>query len=99
MYPLLTDSQVESALKDLDGWRVKDKALTRRFRFENYMDALKFVEAVAVDAASREHYPDVLFTYLEVVIVLSSHDGDGLTELDIITARAVDKLAGTFGAA
>ena len=74
MYHLLTDKQIESNMKGLDGWVAKDKALSKHFRFEGYMDALKFVETVAVDAESRDHYPDVLFKYLEVVIVLSSHD-------------------------
>jgi 4a-hydroxytetrahydrobiopterin dehydratase len=98
MYHLLTKKQIESSMKDLDGWVAKDNALARHFRFEGYMDALKFVETVAVDAESRGHYPDVLFKYLEVVIMLSSHDAEGITEMDFISARAIDKLAANFSA-
>ena len=98
MAPLLSKEQLESFLRDNPEWRLQDGALARRFRFGTYMEGLQFAEAVAVEAESRDHHPDILLAYKEVTLFLTSNDVGGVTERDLESARAADGIASSRGA-
>lgn len=99
MSALLTESQISEALKRLEGWSHKDKALVRRFQFKTYMDGIRFVELVAVEAEARDHHPDILVRYCEVVGFLSTHSSDGVTQRDVDLAKAIDAIYAKLTAA
>ena len=97
MSALLTESQIEEALKTCAGWAHKDKALQKRFKFETYMEGIRFVEMVAVEAEARDHHPDLLIRYGEVVAILSTHSVGGVTYDDVTLAQAIDKIHQAHG--
>ena len=88
----LDKDQIEAALADLDDWRYEDDALTRTFRFADFVHAIGFVEHLAEVAEERKHHPDIDIRYNKVTLRLSSHDAGGVTQRDVELAEAIDHL-------
>lgn len=69
----------------------RDK-LVRIFEFEDYMNAVEFVNKVANIADSENHHPDTYLSYKKVEIELSTHAIKGLSENDFILAAKIDTI-------
>ena len=67
-------------------------ALQREFNFPSFSAAWGFMSRVALLAEVQDHHPEWSNTYGRVLIVLSTHDADGLSERDVRLAQAIDKL-------
>ena len=92
----LSDEDIKTALADLDGWSVIEgrSAISRRFEFRNFNEAFGFMTRVALKAESMNHHPEWFNVYKTVEVTLSTHDADGLTQLDIKLAAFMNKAAG-----
>ena len=77
------------------GWQsVSDRdALAKTFKFKNFVDAFGFMTRAAIWAEKWNHHPEWFNVYNRVDVVLTTHDADGLSELDIKLARKLDQLA------
>jgi 4a-hydroxytetrahydrobiopterin dehydratase len=76
-----------------DQWHVIDEHhLHREYRFEDFRQALAFVNKVGELAESEAHHPDILLAYGKVKITLWTHKIDGLHENDFILAAKIDRL-------
>lgn len=94
----LTEKEIADSLKGLPGWSLDKGALVCRFTFATYMDGIRFVEALAVDAEARDHHPDLLVRYGDVTVFLSTHSAGGVTIKDVESARACSAIAPSYGA-
>lgn len=94
--PVLDAEQLQAALAELPGWRLKEdrKALAREFRFPDFAQAFGFMARVALLAEKQDHHPDWSNVYNVVHIELTSHDAGGPTERDLQMARAIQAIAG-----
>ncbi len=88
----LDQKQIKAALGDLDGWDFDGEALTRTFRFADFVHAVGFVEHLAEVAEERQHHPDIDIRYNKVTLRLVSHDAGGVTRRDVELAEAVEHL-------
>jgi len=89
----LTESEITRSLRDLPGWEFHEESLIKRFPFKCYMDGIRFVEMVAIDAESRDHHPDLLVRHDEVTVFLSTHSAEGVTFRDLDSAKSIDSIA------
>jgi len=89
---LLTGEEVREALRKLDGWTQKGKFIVKDFEFAEFMDGIRFVNAVAEVAERLEHHPDVRVRYTKVTLSLQTHSAGGVTSWDLQLARALDRL-------
>lgn len=87
---LLDDAAIERALHDLAGWRREGDALCRDLRFPSFMDAIRFIDRVAVLAEEADHHPELTNVYWNVGVRLTTHDAGGITARDVALARAID---------
>lgn len=90
----LDDASVGSRLSQLDGWRVDDGRLHRKFEFDDFVQAFGFMSSVALVAERMNHHPDWSNSYKTVEIHLSSHDVGGLSERDFELAAHIDAIRG-----
>jgi len=90
----LKGDQIERRTEQLDpDWRVVDgHHLERQLTFDDFRQALDFVNRVGELAEEEGHHPDICFGYGKAKIDLWTHKIDGLHENDFILAVKIDQL-------
>ena len=91
--PLLP-SEAEHYLRELHGgWRVlRDEFLEKVFIFNDFREALDFVNAVGEIAEEQGHHPDIHLSWAKVQVRLWTHKIGGLHENDFILAAKIEAL-------
>lgn len=95
MSAVLSPSDIDQALRTLPGWTRSDGAIVRVFQLGNFLNAMEFVNKVAVAAEAANHHPDILINYNKVTLTLVSHDSGGVTQRDIRMAAKVNEIVGS----
>lgn len=92
----LTGEARRKALEGLDGWVETDgrDAISKSFTFRNFNEAFGFMTRAALVAEKMNHHPEWFNVYKTVDVTLSTHDAGGLTDLDVVLASAMDRIAG-----
>jgi 4a-hydroxytetrahydrobiopterin dehydratase len=90
--PVLTEAAVIGALSSDDGpdWHLIAGKLVKTVACADFVAALAYVEQVGRLAEAANHHPDIDIRYNRVTLALMTHDSDGITQLDLDLARAVD---------
>jgi 4a-hydroxytetrahydrobiopterin dehydratase len=70
-------------------------ALEVEWVFNDFAQAMDFMNAVAEVAERMNHHPEWSNVYNRVNVRLTTHDAGGLTHLDFALAQAMDSLAVT----
>jgi len=88
------------ALKSLPGWAAAPgrDAIQRSFKFADFNTAFGFMSRAALTAEKLDHHPEWFNVYNRVDVTLTTHDADGVTELDVRLARFMDEAAAALGA-
>ncbi|WP_433801874.1 4a-hydroxytetrahydrobiopterin dehydratase [Actinomycetospora sp. CA-084318] len=89
MADLLSDDAVSSALADLPGWERDGDSLVRTAQLPSFPAAIAVVDAVAQEAESVDHHPDIDIRYSTLTFRLSTHSEGGLTAKDPDLARRI----------
>jgi 4a-hydroxytetrahydrobiopterin dehydratase len=89
---ILMADTLSEALKTLDGWTVDGKLLKKRLKFENFTEALVFVNKTGALAETANHHPDITFGWGYAEIALTTHDRGGITDVDIALAGKIDQV-------
>lgn len=93
MTTLLTQDEIEQALKSLDGWSQAGDEIARTFVLPSFPAALTFTCAAGHLAERVDHHPDILIKYRKVTLTLSTHSAGGLTQKDIDLAGEINAIA------
>lgn len=85
----------DEALATLSGWSLAPgrEAITKRFVFRDFSEAFGWMTRVALLAEAMNHHPEWRNVYRTVEVTLTTHDAEGLSELDVKLARAIDTLS------
>lgn len=96
--PVLTGA--EAALKALPLWAAAPgrDAIVRRLTFPDFASAFGFMAQIALIAEKMNHHPEWSNVYNRVEILLTTHEAGGVTERDLMLAKAIDAAARTAGA-
>ena len=95
--PSFDISEIHKYLKKIDGWDVKKNKeeyyfLEKRFKFKNFLESQKFVNATGNLAEEQRHHPDIIFGWGYAKIQIFTHKIKGLVESDFILAAKIDKI-------
>ncbi|EGL84031.1 transcriptional coactivator/pterin dehydratase [Caldalkalibacillus thermarum TA2.A1] len=88
----LEEQAITEHLAQLKTWKRDGKWIERKYRFEEFMDAIEFVNQVAQVAESLNHHPMIHIEYKLVTLRLTSWHAGGLTDLDFTSAERYDQL-------
>lgn len=91
--PPLDESEVNKLLKQIPTWTLKDGHLYKKFKFKDFIEAMKFINSVADIAEQEGHHPDFSVHYNKVEIELWTHAINGLSENDFILAAKIDRIS------
>ena len=90
----LTAEQRANFTAENPDWALDGETISRTFQFDSFVDAIGFVNKVAIAAEVADHHPDIDVRWKKVKLALSTHEADGLTSRDIDLAAKADALAG-----
>ncbi len=92
MAELLDAEEVETRLRE-SAWELEGERIVRDWKFEDFAQAIAFVNRVAEVAERANHHPDILVHgWNKVRLAVTNHSAGGLTEADFELARSVDAL-------
>ena len=85
-----------AAITQLAGWGIapnhKD-AIVKTFKFDDFNQAFGFMTRVALMADKLDHHPEWFNVYNRVEVLLTTHDAEGVTDLDVTLAKFMDSAA------
>lgn len=89
----LSIKDITKELKNLPDWEHENNKLHKEFSFDNFRDAVAFINRIAFEAEEQVHHPEIFNVYNTVEISLSTHDAGGkVTEKDISLAKTIESL-------
>jgi 4a-hydroxytetrahydrobiopterin dehydratase len=92
----LSPSEIRELTRALPTWSRRGAVLRRTFEFADFLQAMKFVNAVARAAEKAQHHPDIDIRWNKVRLALTTHDAGGLTPKDFDLAERANRLAETL---
>jgi 4a-hydroxytetrahydrobiopterin dehydratase len=97
-YTTISAAQFNS-LPGLDDWRYELGAIHSLFRTGSFPGAMVFATAIADAAEAQQHHPDLDIRFPDHVVVrLTTHAVENLTQHDVDLARVISELAAASGA-
>ena len=91
---LLSDSEIESRLAGLDGWKRTGETIARTFELADFVGSIQFVDKLVEPAEEMGHHPDLTVSWNQVGVSITTHAAGGLTANDFELAKRIDALAG-----
>jgi len=91
--PPLNETEIEILSKQINDWRnVNNRKIAKDFIFNDFKEALGFVNQVGQIAETENHHPDIcLYDYKKVTITTTTHAIGGLSNNDFIIAAKIDE--------
>ena len=91
--PLDTEHSVQH-LDSIPGWQLGDegKSIVRMLKFENFLETMSFINAMAFMAEQQGHHPDFSAGYHYCEVRYTTHAIGGLSENDFICAAKINDL-------
>jgi len=86
----------QAALSKLNDWAEVEgdrDAIIRTYKFADFKTAFGFMTSCALKAETMDHHPEWFNVYNKVEVTLTTHDADGVTDLDLTLAGYMDELA------
>jgi 4a-hydroxytetrahydrobiopterin dehydratase len=88
-----TETEIETAMAELGSWTVEGGKLHREYRFRDFVQAFGFMAQVALLAERAAHHPEWFNVYNKVVVDLTTHEAQGITQKDLDLAREMEQIA------
>ena len=91
----LDAASAQVLVASVPGWALASdgKSILRRFKFPDFEATMSYVNRLAAVANRHDHHPDLKVGYNYCEVLFTTHDADGLTELDALCVRAAQQLA------
>jgi len=86
----LSAEQIADKLKALPGWEYKNNAISKTFKFKEFLHGIEFVQKIAEMAEAADHHPDIAINYTRVTFTCSTHSDGGVTEKDFKLAQNIE---------
>ena len=86
----LSADQIAEKVKALPGWEYKNNAISKTFKFKEFLHGIEFVQKVAEIAEGADHHPDILINYTRITFTCSTHSEGGVTDKDFKLANNIE---------
>ncbi len=88
----LSNQEILERLKSLNGWIYVNNSISKQFDFKDFIEAVSFVNSIALEAEKMDHHPDILIhSWNKVKINISTHSAGGVTEKDFQLAKKIQE--------
>jgi 4a-hydroxytetrahydrobiopterin dehydratase len=88
----LTSIERDQFLSTLVGWShdASRGSISKIFTFKDFSEAWSFMNRVALVAEQLNHHPEWSNVYNKVEITMTTHDVDGLSDLDVEMVKRME---------
>jgi 4a-hydroxytetrahydrobiopterin dehydratase len=90
---LLSDSEIDSGLAELEGWERDGETIVKTFELADFVGSVEFVNRLVEPAEDMGHHPDLSISWNKVQVSITTHAAGGLTANDFELAKKIDALA------
>ena len=92
--PPMPKNQAQKLLAEILGWGLAEdaKKIKKVYRFNDFRQAMEFVNKTAEVCEEEGHHADMHISYRVVTLEIFTHKISGLTESDFILAAKIDRL-------
>ena len=94
----LSNEEIQTQLDTLNAlvvddvkWEQDGDAIKKTFKFKSFIRAFGWMSQIAIWAEKLKHHPEWFNVYNRVEVRLTTHDVDGLSELDFALAEKMEK--------
>ncbi len=96
-HKILSNSEIEAALKGAPGWKRNGENIEKTFAFETFRDAIAYIVLVGIEAEMMNHHPEFHNSYNLISFSFCTHDvGRKITDTDIKLAQRLNEIAKRF---
>ncbi len=88
----LSALEIRLRMQHLPDWTTDGKYLFYTRTFENFVEGIAFVNSLVEPAEQLGHHPDIIINYNRISLELTTHDVQGLTDLDFQLATQISQL-------
>jgi 4a-hydroxytetrahydrobiopterin dehydratase len=92
---LLSDSEIDSRLAELDGWEREGQTIVKTFELADFVGSVEFIDRVVEPAEELGHHPDLSVSWNKVRVSITTHAAGGLTANDFELAKRIEGVAST----
>lgn len=92
-----SEQQVNEALatlnegkEDAQKWQLKGDKIVKTFKFKSFIRAFGWMSQMAIWAEKLNHHPEWFNVYNRVEVELTTHDVDGISDLDFKLASKME---------
>lgn len=88
----MTAEEINKALAELSGWSLDNagKAISKRYEFANFVEALAYANRLGAVAEEHNHHPDLTLGWGYVGVTFTTHDAGGLRPADFTMAAKAE---------
>ncbi|WP_379137527.1 4a-hydroxytetrahydrobiopterin dehydratase [Paenibacillus sp. sgz500958] len=84
---VLTEQELREQVGKLEGWKLEEDTIVRKYMFNEFMKGIAFVDEVAAISEAFNHHPAIAIDYKNVTLRLTTASEKGITALDIREAH------------
>lgn len=88
---VLSQAEVDQALRSLPGWEDQAGVIRRVYQTDGWRGSMLVANAIAFICEAADHHADVLVTWPRVTVRLSTHSAGGVTPKDIEVAALIER--------
>ncbi|MGG1677642.1 4a-hydroxytetrahydrobiopterin dehydratase [Neobacillus sp. NRS-1170] len=90
----LDETEINESVAALPGWKLDGKFIVKKYRFQEFLKGVTFVNEIAQLSEDKNHHPFIAIDYKLVTLRLTSWNAGGLTDLDVALAQNYDEIYG-----
>ena len=90
----LSEAEIAALLPKLKGWGVVNGKLHREFVCQDFVTAFGAMTRVALVAEKMDHHPEWFNVWNKVVIDLTTHSVEGISDHDFKLAEKINEIFG-----
>ena len=87
------EPEIQKTIDELGTWSVENGKLHREYKFPSFVQAFGFMTQVALLAERAAHHPEWFNVYNKVVVDLTTHEAQGITQKDLDLASEMEQIA------
>lgn len=88
----LSEGEIQARLSKLSGWRLSNGKLHREYACKDFVAAFGRMTQVALVAESMNHHPEWSNVWNKVVVELTTHSVQGISDYDFALAEKIEAI-------